>query len=88
MRVMSPQDVLPGLIGFGTRVTLHDNIAKSDIIYTFMGRWESEPEKGIIDFNAPLGQHLVNPKAGDDVKFVINEREYDFSIISVEPVEF
>ena len=88
VRVMSPQDVLPGLIGFGTRVTLHDNIAKSDIIYTFMGRWESEPEKGIIDFNAPLGQHLVNHKAGDDVKFVINEREYDFSIISVEPVEF
>lgn len=88
VRVMTPQDVLPGLIGFGTRVTLHDNIENKDVVYTFMGRWESEPEKGIIDFNAPLGQHLVNHKEGEDVSFVINERKYDFIVVSIEPVEF
>ncbi len=88
VRVMTPQDVLPGLIGFGTEVTLRDKINGGNVKYTFMGRWESEPEKGIIDFNAPLGQHLVNHKVGDDVSFEINERQYDFEVLSVEPVEF
>ena len=88
VRVMTMEDVLPGLIGFGTKVTLRDRQTGSDVIYTFMGRWESEPEKGIIDFNAPLGQKLVNHKVGDDVRFEINERLYDYEVLSVEPVEF
>ncbi len=88
VRVMTPQDVLPGLIGFGTKVRLQDRINGGEVVYTFMGRWESEPEKGIIDFNAPLGQHLVNHKTGDDVRFEINERQYDFTVLSIEPVEF
>ena len=88
VRVMTVQDVLPGLIGFGTKVTLRDRLNGSEVIYTFMGRWESEPEKGIIDFNAPLGQHLVNHKVGDEVKFEINERQYDFEVISIETVDF
>ena len=88
VRVMTPQDVLPGLIGFGTKVTLRDRQTGNDVTYTFLGRWESEPEKGIIDFNAPLGQHLVNHKAGEEVRFEINERQYDFEVLSVDPVEF
>ena len=88
VRVMTPQDVLPGLIGFGTKVTLHDNIDSKDIAYTFMGRWESEPEKGIIDINAPLGQHLVNHAAGDHITFEINERQYDLTVLSIDPVGF
>ncbi len=88
VRIMTPADVLPGLIGFGTKVTMHDNVTDSEMVYTFMGRWESEPEKGIIDFNAPLGQHLVNHKAGEEVKFEINDRQYDLKILSVDPVEF
>ena len=88
VRVMIPADVLPGLIGFGTRVKMHDRAENRDLEYTFMGRWESDPENGIIDFNAPLGQHLVNHKAGDEVRFEINGRQYDLEIISVDPVEF
>ena len=88
VRVMTPSDVIPGLIGFGTTVKLEDRINGGIVTYTFMGRWESDPEKGIIDFNAPLGQHLVNHKAGDDVKFEINERQYDFKVLSVDTIEF
>ena len=88
VRIMTMADVLPGLIGFGTKVTLHDNAENKDVVYTFMGRWESEPEKGIIDFNAPLGQQLVNHKEGENVKFSINGRDYDLTVKKIEPVEF
>ena len=85
---MHPEDVIDGLVGFGTRVSLHDNIEGSDISYTFMGRWESNPEAGIIDINAPLGRMLVNHKAGEHVAFDINDRKFDFDIISIEKVPF
>lgn len=88
VRIMTMADVLPGLIGFGTKVTLHDNAEGKDITYTFMGRWESDPENGIIDFNAPLGQKLVNHKEGDVVKFEINGRDYDLTVLKIEPVQF
>ena len=88
VRIMTMDDVLPGMIGFGTKVTLHDNAEGKDIVYTFMGRWESDPENGIIDFNAPLGQKLVNHKEGEDVKFEINGRAYDLTVVKIEPVQF
>ncbi len=88
VRVMTMSDVIPGLIGFGTKVTLYDNTEGKDIEYTFMGRWESDPENGIIDLNAPLGQKLINHKEGENVKFEINGRSYDLNIIKIEPVEF
>ena len=88
VRIMHPEDVIDGLVGFGTRVSLHDNIEGSDISYTFMGRWESNPEAGIIDINAPLGRMLVNHKAGEHVAFDINDRKFDFDIISIEKVPF
>ena len=88
VRIMTMADVLPGMIGFGTKVTLHDNAEGKDITYTFMGRWESDPENGIIDFNAPLGQKLVNHKEGDDVRFEINGRDYDLTVLRIEPVQF
>ena len=88
VRIMTMADVLPGMIGFGTKVTLHDNLDDNDISYTFMGRWESDPENGIIDFNAPLGQKLVNHKEGENVRFEINGRAYDLTITKIEPVQF
>ncbi|MBO8468212.1 MAG: transcription elongation factor GreA [Spirochaetes bacterium] len=88
VRVMTPSDVLPDLIGFGTRVTLRDRIENKEVVYTFMGRWESNPEEGIIDFNAPLGQKLVNHKTGDDVQFEINGRQYDYEVLKIEVLDF
>ena len=88
VRIMTMKDVLPGMIGFGTKVTLHDNTENKDLTYTFMGRWESDPENGVIDFNAPLGQQLVNHKEGDRLEFEINGRCYDLTVLKIEAVQF
>ncbi len=88
VRIMQREDVIDGLIGFGTRVKLYDNIENHETSYTFFGRWESDPENGIIDINAPLGRMLVNHKEGDKVRFSINDREFDLSVISIEKIPF
>ena len=86
VRIVKKEDVLPDMIGFGTKVTLKDNTNGSECTYTFLGRWESEPEKGIIDFNAPLGKALQNHKVGEDVKFTINGKNYDYTVQSIEVI--
>ena len=86
VRIVKKEDVLPDMIGFGTKVTLKDNTDGSECTYTFLGRWESEPEKGIIDFNAPLGKALQNHKVGEDVKFTINGKNYDYTVQSIEVI--
>jgi len=88
VKIMKKSDVLPGLVGFGTRVTLFDNIENKEIVYTFLGRWESAPEEGIIDFNAPIGKALYNHKENDKVDFKINDRACSFTIKKIEIVEF
>ena len=88
VRIMHPEDVVDGLIGFGTEVKLHDNLEDKDITYTFMGRWESKPEEGIIDINAPLGKMLINHRTGDNIVFDINDRKFDFTVLSISKVEF
>lgn len=88
VRIMTKDDVIPDMIGFGTKVVLHDNIEKKDIDYTFLGRWESAPEERIIDLNAPLGQKLINHKVGDNVVFTINNRDFDLTVKSIEPIDF
>lgn len=88
VRIVTKEDVIEDMIGFGTKVLLHDNTSGEDVSYTFFGRWESNPEEGIIDFNAPLGQQLVNKKVGDRVVFNINNRYYDYLVKKIEVVGF
>lgn len=88
VRIMKKSDVLPGLVGFGTKVTLHDNIEGKEIVYTFLGRWESAPEEGIIDFNAPIGKALYNHKENETVDFKINDRNCSYLIKKIEIIDF
>ena len=86
VRIVKREDVLPDLIGFGTKVTLRDGSNGEELYYTFLGRWESRPEDRIIDINAPLGKNLVNHKEGDEIHFNINGKDYDYTVLRIEVV--
>jgi transcription elongation GreA/GreB family factor len=49
-----------------------------------MGLWEAEPSKNIINMLAPLGYNLLKRKVGENVKFKVNETQYDFNVIKIE----
>ena len=86
VRIVKKEDVLPDLVGFGTKVTLKDNASGEELYYTFLGRWESRPEEKIIDINAPLGKNLINHKEGDEVFFNINGKNYDYTVLKIEVI--
>jgi transcription elongation GreA/GreB family factor len=46
---------------------------KGDLVYTILGMWDSEPEKGYISFETPLGKVLIGRQVGDTVTLPTGE---------------
>ena len=88
VRIVNPKEVDPATVGFGTRVTLFDLNEEKEVVYTILGPWESNPDKGVINYQSPLGKKLYNQKPGDELTFEINERKYKYRIEKIEVAEF
>jgi len=52
--------------------------------YTLVSKHESDPSKGLISFESPLGQQLAGKKAGDSGTLHINDNSIPFKILSIE----
>jgi len=75
-------------ISFGTKVTLYNEITKENEVYTILGPWESDPSANIISYLSPLGKKLMGHKVGEELKFSIHEREFQYRIDAIEEAEF
>jgi transcription elongation GreA/GreB family factor len=51
--------------------------------YCILGMWDSEPTKGYISFETPLGKILLGKQVGDDVKLPSGE---DCAITAIKPL--
>lgn len=87
-QIVTPDTVDPKYASFGTKVVLKNNLKDTTETFTLFGPWESDPNKDIINFKAPLGKALYNMEVGETRKFVINESSYDYTVISIEKVDF
>ena len=86
--IVKKEDIKGDFITFGTKVTLVDTILKSNLEYIILGPWESNTEKNIISYQSPLGAKLLDKKAGDEVVFTLNDKEYNYKVKKVEPYKF
>ena len=86
--VFDPTTVTTSMVSFGTTVTLQDNVANKEIVYTILGPWESNAEEGIISYMSPLANNLLNMKNGEQKKFEFNDRQFDFTVKSIVPAKF
>ncbi|MFA5570601.1 MAG: transcription elongation factor GreA [Sphaerochaetaceae bacterium] len=71
-------------VGFGTEVELKDNLSGEIKSYQILGPWESDPSKRIISYLAPFGSKLLNHRVGEQFDFEINEKKYDFTVLSIK----
>ena len=74
-------------VSFGTKVTLHNLDTDQNVVYTILGPWESDPEKNIISYIAPLGDELLGAEVDDELHFEINDTVYNFKVLSIEASE-
>ncbi len=75
-------------ISFGTTVLFTNKDEQKEEKYTILGPWESEPKKYIISYLSPLGSELLNHKVGENLHFVINDREYNLRIEDITEADF
>ena len=78
--VFDPTTLTTAEVSFATVVTLHNQETDKDEEYTILGPWESDPDNNIISYMSPFGNALMGAKAGENIKFVVNEHEYEYTV--------
>ncbi|MFW5888556.1 MAG: GreA/GreB family elongation factor [Patescibacteria group bacterium] len=68
-------------ISLGSRVTLEINGEKRT--YKILGSAETDPGKGIISHNSPLGKNLIGRAKGETVKVKVKDRFIEYKIIEI-----
>ncbi len=87
--VITKEKVDSSKVGFGTKVTMMDNINAEEVVFTIMGPWESNPNENVINLLAPFGRALLNHEVGGErFTFTLNEQNYDFTVKSISVVDF
>ncbi len=69
-------------IGLGSTVTLEINDKRKT--YKILGSRETNPAKGIISHNSPLGKSLMGKKKGDIVEVKIKDKFTEYKIIDIK----
>ena len=54
-------------VSIGTIVTLRDSDSGKEEIYTVLGAWDGDPDRGIISYQTAIGQALLGHKVGEMV---------------------
>lgn len=55
-----------------------------EISYTLVSKYESDPAKGLISFDSPLGQLLKNKRPGDQVTLTRDNQQFVYLIKAIE----
>jgi transcription elongation factor GreA len=69
------------IVELGSTVTVLSN--KKEKTYQILGSSETNPDKGIISHNSPIGKSLIGKKVGEEVSIEINKKEVDFKILKI-----
>lgn len=68
-------------VEIGHTVTVEvDGVEK---MYQILGSSQSDPTKGIISHNSPIGSALLGKKAGERVQLVLGGKEIEYKIIEI-----
>jgi transcription elongation GreA/GreB family factor len=69
----------------GTRVEVTDLDQQHAESFTILGAWDSDPEKGIISYQTPVGQSLLNHKPGDEVEVPVEGGKKRYRVDAIAP---
>ncbi len=87
-QIFDPTTITTIRISFGTTVILKNNATGEKEEYTILGPWESDPDNKIISYMSPFGNAISNGKVGETLTFTINERDFSYTVVSIEAASF
>jgi len=71
-------------VSIGTIVRATDLEANQPELFTILGAWDSDPEKGIVSYLSPMAQAMLNHKVGDEVEFEVHGQRHHHRIDSID----
>ena len=78
--VVRKEELLPeNTVTFGKQVKIKDVNSSDEMIFTFLGEGESDYDKGVISYTAPLARALIGHKQGEvvDVQLPVGMKTYE-----------
>lgn len=71
-------------VSIGTIVTLREVASGKQEVYTILGAWDSDPDRGVISYQTAIGQALLGRRAGDTATLSTDQGEGEFTILKIE----
>ncbi|MGD9578060.1 MAG: transcription elongation factor GreA [Syntrophorhabdus sp.] len=71
-------------VAFGWCIVLKNLDTEEDVIYTLVGPYESDIQKGRISMSSPLGRALLGRAVGDEVAFKAPGGQRTYEIVKIE----
>jgi transcription elongation GreA/GreB family factor len=72
------------VVGIGTIVQVVNLGSKQSDKYTILGAWDSDPDRNIISYLAPMAQSMMNKPVGEEVEFEIHGVKHRHRIEGIE----
>lgn len=72
-------------VSIGTIVGLRDSDTGKEEIFTVLGAWDGDPDRGIISYQTAIGQAMLGHKLGEVVTLTDHEETRRYAIISIDP---
>jgi transcription elongation GreA/GreB family factor len=72
-------------VSVGSRVRVRNLITGEEQTFTFLGPWDADPDRGIMAYNAPLGEAFMGKKVGDEVAYLAGTEERRWAVLGTEP---
>ena len=66
-KVIDPKKVSKDVAGIGTTVKLYDEEWEEEVEYRIVGTIESDPDRGYISNESPIGKSLIGKRVGETV---------------------
>jgi len=70
-------------VSIGTIVTLREDSGREDV-YTILGAWDGDPDKGVVSYQSALAQALLAHKVGAQVEVPTENGDRKASITKIE----
>jgi transcription elongation factor GreA len=72
-------------VSIGTIVTLREVASGKQEVYTILGAWDSDPDRGVISYQTAIGQSLLGHRVGETVSLGAEQGASEYEILSIEP---
>lgn len=82
--IINEKGLAANKVTVGCRVKLHDETFDEEIEYQIIGSTESNPLKGLISNESPVGRALLGKKKGETVEVVTPAGKFHYRIISIK----